>query len=146
MGGGEVILDYAHNAAGLETLGDFVDRLASDSAISERPGEASRAANLVVGVVATAGDRRDDDMRELGRVAARHFDVVIVREDRHPRGRKPGEAAGPAGAGVSGGRAAALGGEGVREAIDSGKARAGTVEIVLDEMEAARKALDRARP
>ena len=133
MDGVKVILDYAHNAAGLETLGDFVDRVASDSAISERPGEASRAANLVVGVVATAGDRRDDDMRELGRVAARHFDIVIVREDRHPRGREPGETA-------------ALVVEGVREAIDSGNARAGTVEIVLDEMEAARKALDRARP
>ena len=133
MDGVKVILDYAHNAAGLETLGDFVDRLASDAAVSERPGEASRAANLVVGVVATAGDRRDEDMRQLGRVAARHFDIVIVREDRHPRGREPGETA-------------ALVVEGVREAIDSGNARAGTVEIVLDEMEAARKALDRARP
>jgi cyanophycin synthetase len=129
----KVILDYAHNAAGLETLGEFVDRLASDSAVPERPGEAARAANLVVGVVATAGDRRDDDMRQLGRVAARHFDIVIVREDRNPRGRAPGETA-------------ALVVEGVREAIDSRHARAGTVEIVLDEMDAARKALDRARP
>jgi cyanophycin synthetase len=133
MDGVKVILDYAHNAAGLETLGDFVDRLAFDSALTERPGEASRAANLVVGVVATAGDRRDEDMRELGRVAARHFDIVIVREDRHPRGREPGETA-------------ALVEAGVREAINEGNARAGTVEIVLDEMEAARKALDRARP
>ena len=133
MDGVKVILDYAHNAAGLETLGDFVDRLASDSARSERPGEASRDANLVVGVVATAGDRRDEDMRQLGRVAARHFDIVIVREDRNPRGRKPGETA-------------ELVVEGVREAINEGNARAGTVEIVLDEMDAARKALDRARP
>ena len=31
MDGVKVILDYAHNAAGLETLGDFVDRLASDA-------------------------------------------------------------------------------------------------------------------
>ncbi len=132
MDGVKVILDYAHNAAGLETLGQFVDRLASDGAVAERPGEAARAANLVVGVIATAGDRRDEDMRQLGRVAANHFDDVIVREDRHPRGRDRGETA-------------ALVMEGVREAIDAG-ARAGTVEIVLDEMEAARKALDRARP
>jgi cyanophycin synthetase len=132
MDGIKVILDYAHNAAGLETLGDFVDRLASDGAVAERPGEAARAANLVVGVIATAGDRREEDMRELGRVAARHFHDIIVREDRNPRGRKPGETA-------------ALVVEGVREGIDGG-ARAGTVEIVLDEMEAARKALDRARP
>jgi cyanophycin synthetase len=72
-------------------------------------------------------------MRELGRVAARHFDIVIVREDRHPRGREPGETA-------------ALVVEGVREAINEGNARAGTVETVLNEMEAARKALDHARP
>jgi cyanophycin synthetase len=133
MDGVKVILDYAHNAAGLETLGNFVDRLASDAARSERPGEASRDANLVVGVVATAGDRRDEDMRQLGRVAARYINIVIVREDRNPRGRAPGETA-------------ALVVEGVREAINEGHARAGTVEIVLDEMEASRKALDRARP
>jgi cyanophycin synthetase len=133
LDGMKVILDYAHNAAGLETLGNFVDRLAADSALAERPGEASRAANLVVGVVATAGDRRDEDMRQLGRVAARHFDIVIVREDKNPRGRARGETA-------------QLVVEGVRQAIEDGHARAGTVEIVLDEMEAARKALDRARP
>ena len=133
MEGVKVILDYAHNAAGLETLGEFVDRLASDGARSERPGDASRDANLIVGVVATAGDRRDEDMRKLGRVAARYFNIVIVREDRNPRGRKPGETA-------------ELVVEGVREAINEGHARAGTVEIVLDEMEASRKALDRARP
>ena len=34
------------------------------------------------------GDRRDEDMRQLGRVAARYFDDVIIREDRNPRGRR----------------------------------------------------------
>ena len=133
LDGMKVVLDYAHNAAGLEQLGDFVDHLTADAAVRERPGEAARAANLVVGVVATAGDRRDEDMRQLGRVAARHFDVVIVREDRNPRGRKRGETAD-------------LVVEGIRDAISSGRARAGTYEIVLDEMEAARRALDRGRP
>jgi cyanophycin synthetase len=131
--GVKVILDYAHNAAGLEMLGQFVDSVASDGAIRERPGEASRAANLVVGVIATAGDRRDEDMRQLGRVAARHFDDIIVREDRNLRGREPGETAN-------------LIVEGVRAEIDEGDARAGTVDIIPDEMDAARKALDRARP
>jgi cyanophycin synthetase len=133
LDGMKVVLDYAHNAAGLEQLGDFVDRLTSDGAIRERPGEAARAANLVVGVVATAGDRRDEDMRELGRVAAKHFNVVIVREDRNPRGRPRGETA-------------EIVAEGVREAMREGKARAGTVEIEIDEMDAARRALDRGRP
>ena len=33
--------------------------------------------------MATAGDRRDDDIRDLGRVAARFFDHIIIREDRN---------------------------------------------------------------
>ena len=133
LDGVKVIIDYAHNAAGLETLGDFVERLTSDSPNGERPGEASWTANLRVAVVATAGDRRDEDMRELGEVAARYFDEVIVREDKNPRGRRRGEAA-------------ALIMEGIERARASGPARAGHGEIVLDEMEAAKVALDRARP
>ena len=92
LDGVRVLIDYAHNAAGLETLGDFVERLATDTP-GGRTGEASWAANLRVGVIATAGDRRDEDMRELGRVAARYFDEVIVREDRKTRGRPRGETA-----------------------------------------------------
>jgi cyanophycin synthetase len=71
-------------------------------------------------------------MRELGRVAARFFDDVIIREDRSTRGRPRGATA-------------ALIEEGVREAISSG-ARAGNVEVVLEEMEATRRAIDRSRP
>jgi cyanophycin synthetase len=132
LDGVKVLIDYAHNAAGLETLGDFVERLTTDAPNGGRPGQASWSANLRVAVVATAGDRRDEDMRQLGRVAARYFDDVIIREDRNPRGRRRGETA-------------ALILEGVREAIASG-ARAGNAEIVVDEMDAARKALDRSRP
>jgi cyanophycin synthetase len=133
LDGVKVLIDYAHNAAGLETLGDFVERLTSDVPSGGRPGEASWAANLRVAVVATAGDRRDEDIRELGRVAARYFDDVIIREDRGTRGRERGETA-----------AHVL--EGVREAMAKGGTRAGHVEVVLDEMDATRKALDRSRP
>ena len=70
-------------------------------------------------------------MRALGRVAARYFDDVIIREDRSARGRERGETAG-------------LILEGVREAMAEG-ARAGHVDVVLDEMAATRKALDRSR-
>jgi cyanophycin synthetase len=96
------------------------------------PGTASWTANLRTAVVATAGDRRDEDMRELGRVAARYFDDIIVREDVNPRGRERGETA-------------AMVVEGIREAQTRG-ARAGSIEVVLDELEAARRALDRSRP
>ncbi len=132
LNGVKVLVDYAHNAAGLETLGDFVERLTSGAPVGGRPGEASWSANLRVAVVATAGDRRDEDMRQLGRVAARYFDDVIVREDRSTRGRERGETA-------------ALILEGLKEAMARG-ARAGYAGVVLDEMEATRTALDRSRP
>jgi cyanophycin synthetase len=133
LDGVKVVIDYAHNPAGLETLGDFVERLTHEAPhAAARGGGASWSANLRVAVVATAGDRRDEDMRELGRVAARFFDDVIIREDRSTRGRPRGATA-------------ALIEEGVREAISSG-ARAGNVEVVLEEMEATRRAIDRSRP
>jgi cyanophycin synthetase len=133
LDGVRVILDYAHNAPGLEALGDFVERLVADAPRTARPGEASWAANLRVAVVATAGDRRDEDMKDLGRVAAKYFDEVIVREDVHSRGRERGETAG-------------LIVDGVREQIGHHGVRAGSVDVVLDEMEAVQRALDRSRP
>ena len=92
LDGVKVIIDYAHNAAG---PGDARATSSSGSLPtprpSERPGRGRRwTANLRVAVVATAGDRRDEDMRELGRVAARYFDEVIVREDTNTRGRERG--------------------------------------------------------
>ncbi len=132
LNGVRVLIDYAHNAHGLQTVGDFVERMTSKASDGAPPGSPSWSANLRVAVVATPGDRRDEDMRELGRVAARYFDDLIIREDRNPRGRKRGETA-----------QHVL--EGAREAMKTG-ARAGGVEIVLDEMEATRRALDRSRP
>jgi cyanophycin synthetase len=129
LDGIRVVVDYAHNPHGLEMLGDFVDRMTSSSSV---PGAPSWSANLRMAVIATPGDRRDDDIRELGRVAARYFDDVIIREDVNTRGRKRGATAD-------------LVLEGVQEARKSG-ARVGHVEVILDEMDATRRALDRSRP
>ena len=85
-----------------------------------------------IGVVSTAGDRRDADMTELGAVAARHFDVVIVREDTALRGRKRGEVADLVAAGV-------------RQGMADG-ARCKQVEIVLDELASTRHAMARSNP
>ena len=57
---------------------------------------------------------------------------VIVREDVHPRGRERGETGGLVMEGIEEGRAQG--------------ARAGHAEIVPDELEACRSALDRSRP
>jgi len=132
LDGVKVLIDYAHNAAGLETVGDFVQRMTSGLPSGGAPGQPSWTANLKVAVIATPGDRRDEDMRELGRVAAKYFDEIVIREDQNLRGRKPGETASHIV-------------EGVREAVKAG-ARMGNVEVILDEMEATKAALDRSRP
>ncbi len=76
--GFRVILDYAHNPAGLQALGDLILKM--------RPRH-----RRVIGMINIPGDRRDEDMREMGALAARYFDEIIFREDPARRGRKPGE-------------------------------------------------------
>src|SRR6188768_3546049 len=127
VSGVNVIVDYCHNAPGMKMLGDFVDRTGDSLDSGSELGKRSR-----IGVIATAGDRRDEDMRELGEIAAQHFDVVVVREDVALRKRERGETA-------------SLVNEGVRRAMEAG-ARCKQVEVVLDEIDAVRHAMARANP
>lgn len=76
FGNFNVLIDYAHNPAGLQALGRFLDKV-----------EASPKVGIITGV----GDRRDDDIVQLGQVAAGIFDEIIVRQDRHLRGRTENE-------------------------------------------------------
>ncbi len=71
-----VIVDYGHNAAAMAKMAEFVLGLRRERTI---------------GVLMAAGDRRDDDIRAVGREAARAFDIVIPKEDSTRRGRKIGE-------------------------------------------------------
>jgi cyanophycin synthetase len=121
--GVKVIVDYAHNPAGLQMAGDFVERLTEPGMNGPQPGRR-------IAVIATPGDRRDEDMRELGRVAARIFDILIVREDANPRGRQRGEIA----------RHVM---EGITATPDS---RVQSAEIVIAERPAIEAALSQARP
>jgi cyanophycin synthetase len=123
-----VIVDYCHNAPAMRMLGDFVDRLGDALGATSDAARPSR-----IGVVATAGDRRDDDMRELGAVAAEHFDVIVVREDARLRGRRRGQTA-------------ALITEGVESAMATGSVRCRRVETVHDELEAVKHALALSNP
>ncbi|MEO8251049.1 MAG: cyanophycin synthetase [Chloroflexota bacterium] len=127
LDGYRVVVDYAHNPPAVAALGEFVDRLSEPSS----GGRRALVSGQRIGVMATAGDRRDEDIAELGRVAAAYFDTIVVREDANPRGRAPGETA-------------ALIEQGVRAAMAAG-ARCTAVETVLDELDATRHALDMGR-
>jgi len=77
MGNYHALVDYAHNPAGYAAIGSFVKNW---------PGPS-------IGVVGAPGDRRDEDLIELGELAAGIFDQVVVKEDLDRRGREPGEVA-----------------------------------------------------
>jgi cyanophycin synthetase len=68
----EVLVDYAHNPAGMKGIAEFLQNV---------------DARKHVGVVAGVGDRRDEDILELGKLSASMFDEVIIRSDKDLRGR-----------------------------------------------------------
>lgn len=70
------LADFAHNPHGLRLLGDFVSKLDYKHK---------------VGVISGTGDRRDDDIRELGEISAQYFDEIIIRCDKNLRGRSADE-------------------------------------------------------
>ncbi len=76
MGDFTVLIDFAHNPAGMEALQRFISKFPN---------------KIKTGVIGGTGDRRDDDIRLYGRIAAQMFTHVIVREDDDLRGRVPGE-------------------------------------------------------
>jgi cyanophycin synthetase len=68
-----VIVDFAHNEAGLTVVMDVAEGLVGNRAA--RKGK--RFLTLVIG---TAGDRPDDTLRGIGRIAAEHADQVAIKE------------------------------------------------------------------
>jgi len=73
----KVILDYAHNPHAIEAMCRVVDQLPV-------PGRK-------IVVLAAPGDRRDEDIVEVAKKAAGHFDHYICRRDDSPRGREHAE-------------------------------------------------------
>jgi cyanophycin synthetase len=71
-----VLADFAHNPHGLKLLCDFISKL-------EYPTR--------IGVISGTGDRRDNDIRELGEISAQYFDEIIIRCDKNLRGRTADE-------------------------------------------------------
>jgi cyanophycin synthetase len=72
----DVLVDYAHNAAGMVAIKNFLD---------------SATYSYKIGIVTGIGDRRDEDNIEMGRLSAEIFDKVIIREDTDLRGKESGE-------------------------------------------------------
>lgn len=67
-----VMIDFAHNPAGYNAVADFLSKIESPHKI---------------GIIAGVGDRRDEDIRECGAIAAKMFDHIIIRQEKHLRGR-----------------------------------------------------------
>jgi cyanophycin synthetase len=68
----EVIVDYAHNTAGLTKFAEFMD---------------ATTATRKIGVVSGLGDRRDEDTLSFARIAGRIFDEVVLRQNDDLRGK-----------------------------------------------------------
>ena len=69
----KVILDYAHNPAAVRAMCALTDRLEVEG-------------RRII-VLAAPGDRRDEDIQEIAKIAANRFDHYICRRDDVLRGR-----------------------------------------------------------
>ncbi len=66
-----MIVDFAHNEAGTDAILDAATAIAG--------GAAGRAAP-VTAIIGTAGDRPDDTLRGIGRIAATKAQRVVIKE------------------------------------------------------------------
>lgn len=74
-----VFIDYGHNVAGIQEIAKTLKKFKARS---------------LVGCITVPGDRPDETIREVARVAAQGFNRLIIREDEDLRGRRSGEIAG----------------------------------------------------
>jgi cyanophycin synthetase len=68
----KVMIDFAHNPSGYMAVESFLNQIESP---------------YKVGIIAGVGDRRDQDITDCGAIAARMFDHIIIRQEKHLRGR-----------------------------------------------------------
>lgn len=72
----KVLIDFAHNPAGYLGVEDYLSTV---------------EANKKIGIIAGVGDRRDEDIRECAKIAGRMFNHIIIRQEKHLRGRSEQE-------------------------------------------------------
>ncbi len=66
------MIDFAHNPDGYNGIKEFLKTIDSP---------------MKIGIIAGTGDRRDEDIKELGKISAEMFDHIILRQEKHLRGR-----------------------------------------------------------
>lgn len=68
----ELMVDYVHNTGGYIQMKKYLEQV---------------NATRKTGIIAATGDRRVEDIKNIGRYAAQMFDKIIIRHDRDNRGR-----------------------------------------------------------
>lgn len=68
----KVMIDFAHNPAGYLAIEEYLQAIDSPKKI---------------GIISGVGDRRDEDIKECGLIAGRMFNHIIIRQEKHLRGR-----------------------------------------------------------
>jgi cyanophycin synthetase len=69
----KVMIDFAHNPDGFNGVKEFLSTIDSP---------------YKIGIITGTGDRRDDDIRSMGKISASMFDHIIIRQDKFLRGRE----------------------------------------------------------
>jgi cyanophycin synthetase len=68
----KVLIDFAHNPDGFRGIKEFLSTVESP---------------YKIGIITGTGDRRDQDIRDMGKISAEMFDHIIIRQDKFLRGR-----------------------------------------------------------
>ena len=110
----KVILDYGHNALAVAVVCELARGLAT--------------AGRRLCVLSAPGNRRDQDIRDVGRAAAGGFDHYLCHREDHRRGRASDEVPGL-----------------LREGLIANRTPASAVTVIADEVEALAAGLDMAR-
>ncbi|MDF2435882.1 MAG: cyanophycin synthetase [Bacteroidota bacterium] len=68
----KVMVDYAHNPHSIKAFSELMNNIKE----------------YKTGIITGVGDRRDEDIEEVGRLAAEIYDEVVIRVDKDTRGRE----------------------------------------------------------
>lgn len=114
VGNYRVLVDYGHNMAGYSGVLDAAKKLGG---------------LRLVGIIGVPGDRTDESIIKLGKIAGENFDYIYIKEDKDLRSRNPGEVA----------RLLKFG------AVSAGKPPK-SIKLILSETDALKSAMEDAKP